>query len=48
MGVPVGAGRQTVRIEYLPGAWPFWLQMAWIPGLLAALASLGFPRKDAA
>ena len=48
MGVPVDAGRQTVRIEYLPAAWPFWLQMAWIPGLLAALASLGFQRKDAA
>lgn len=48
MGVPVGAGRQTVRIEYAPDAWPFWLQMAWVPALLAALGSLALPRKDAA
>ena len=48
MGVPVGAGHQSVRIEYLPAAWPFWLQMAWVPALLAALASLGFQRKDPA
>ena len=48
LGVPVNAGHQTIRLEYLPAAWPFWLQMVWVPGLLAALISLGLQRKGGA
>jgi len=46
MGVPVGSGIQTVRLWYAPSAWPFWLQMFWLPALLAALGSLWFQNKE--